>query len=48
MEKNPAEKNMSISLILANICFQGGNTDITGKKELLFESTINNLIILYK
>lgn len=32
IEKNYAEKNMSISFILVNIWFQGGNTDITGKK----------------
>lgn len=33
MEKNSAEKNMSISLVLENIYFQGGKTDITDKKQ---------------
>lgn len=44
MEKNSAGKNMSISLILENICFQGGKIDITDKKQLLFANTLNNFV----
>lgn len=45
MEKNSAEKNTSILLMLENICFQGGKIDITGKKQPPFETT---LILSYK
>lgn len=45
MEKKSAVKNMSISLILESICFQGGKIDITDKKQPPVEITLNNFII---
>lgn len=45
MEKNSAEKNMSISLVLENIYFQSGKIDITDKRQPPFEITVNNFIM---